>query len=250
MEVVATGFSNYDEYRRLILKRDSLKKEAFNYQEEYYRRFGDYIRELFEVRIKCISLKKKISYCQMRVNRNEKIEKASLDVFVENFMKDYYVALDNLIKHVDDLRKAPRLSLQEVEEIKRLYRYIAKKIHPDMYSELFKRADVRELWNRAMLAYKCNNLKELREIKVLVDSLHANNEIVIDDIEDKIADVKDEIDTILHSDSYQYKFLLEDDKKIEDKINEFNRKIEEFSSYKKELEATFNTFHIEGNAYA
>ena len=245
MEVeVTNNISKYDEYKRLILKRDNLNKEAFRYQEDYYRKFGDYIKSLFELKIECISLKKKISYCQMCVNKNEKIIKTNLDKHIEIIMKDYYVELDNLIKHVRISKSATSISLDDLNKVKKIYRYIAKKIHPDMHINNFD-DNVKELWNRTMIAYKCNDLKELEKIEVLVNSLVTNDEIYIEDIDDRIKDIKEEIDLIVKNVPYQYKYLLEDIIEIENKIDDFNREIDEYKAYQKELKSILSNYNIE-----
>ena len=245
MEVeVTNNVSKYDEYKRLILKRDNLNKDAFRYQEDYYRKFGDYIKKLFEIKIECISLKKKISYCQMCVNKNERIIKINLDAHIEIIMKDYYVELDNIIKHVKASKSATSISLEDLNRVKKIYRYIAKKIHPDMHINNFD-DNVKKLWNRTVIAYKCNDLKGLEEICVLVDSLATNDEIYIEDIDNKIKDIKEEIDLIVKNAPYQYKYLLEDIIEIENKIDDFNREIDEYKTYQKELGSILSNYNIE-----
>ena len=60
MEIITTTTdSQFDEYKSLILKRDDLKKKAFQYQEDYYREFGDLLKESFALKVECITLKKK-----------------------------------------------------------------------------------------------------------------------------------------------------------------------------------------------
>ena len=243
--IITTTDSQYDEYKSLILKRDDLKKKAFQYQEDYYREFGYLLKESFTLKVECIALKKKISYCQMCVNQNKKIISSDLDAHIEMVMEEYYEELDELIKHVKFADEASSITLKDLQEIKKLYRHIVKKIHPDMHPELFKLDGVKELWNRTRVAYTCNDLKELQEILILVDALDANNTTVqIEHIDEKIEEIKKEIDAILNTNPYQYKYLLEDTEEVHHKKDELKEEIKEYIAYKKQLEALFNQYDI------
>ncbi len=246
MEIITTTTdSQYDEYKNLILKRDELKKKAFQYQEDYYREFGNLLKESFALKVECISLKKKISYCQMCVNQNKKIISLELDAHIEIVMKEYHEELDDLIKHVKFANEVTSITIEDLQEIKKIYRHIVKKIHPDMNPELFKLDDVKDLWNRTRIAYTCNDLKGLQEIQVLVDALDTSNPTVqIEHIDKKIDAIKKEIDTILNSNPYQYKYLLEDTEEVHHKKSELKDEIKEYIAYKKQLETLFSQYDI------
>ena len=247
MELETTlEITKVDEYKALILKRDHLKKETIQLEEEYYRKFGEYIKTNFELKIACIRLKKMINYCQMCLNRNEEIVQSNLDSYISSVMEAYYEELDDLIKCIQSSKNATVISFKDLKEIKKIYRYIAKKIHPDIHPELFKQERVKELWNRTKLAYECNDLDQLQEIQVLVDSLgmSTTDSIHIENLEERIDKIKREIDTILNSESYQYKFLFDDITMIENKIVSFKQEQSDYQNYKEQLETIFNTFKI------
>ncbi len=71
----------YKEYEALIQKRDELKKEAFCYQREYTREFGDLIVKTFEKKIECIRKKKMIEYCQMAKNHGLPVDQEELQKY-------------------------------------------------------------------------------------------------------------------------------------------------------------------------
>ena len=55
------------------------------------------------------------------------------------------------------------------KEIKNIYYKIAKLIHPDTNPSLAKDENIKSLWNRTIIAYNCNDLKEIEELEVLVN---------------------------------------------------------------------------------
>ena len=59
-ELIPKRSSSLEYYKYLLLKRDSLLKEAVQWEHEYDRTFGDDILEIFRVKIECIRKKKNI----------------------------------------------------------------------------------------------------------------------------------------------------------------------------------------------
>lgn len=247
MELKTTdNHSKYEIYKALILKRDKFKKLAFEYRESYYRTFGDLLKQAYQIKIECIELKKKINYCQMRLNRNEPILQSDLDQYVETVMQEYYDELDELIHHVQAAKDATSISLKDVQEIKKIYRYIAKKIHPDLHPELFEKEEVKELWNQTVIAYECNNLEELEELKILVDELcEIQENIEIDRIDEKIEKIQAQINKIQGTEPYIFKYILENLEEIQSTKDELNEEIEVYKKYKSQLESIFSTFDIQ-----
>ncbi len=130
-------------------------------------------------------------------------------------------------------------------EIKKIYRRIVKKIHPDLNSELFKKDEVKELWNRTMLAYQWNQLEELKEIEVLLErfTLDGSN-CFVENIEERLKKLNHEIESILNTNPYQYKFILEDEQEVEELKESYLQEIKEYQKYKCDLETLFQQFEI------
>ena len=89
-------------------------------------------------------------------------------------------------------------------------------------------------------AYKANNLSRLEELQVLVNRAFSEKgldqeAIVVNNIEEKIKKLEEEIDRILNTDPYNYKFLLSDNKAVEAKKEEFAETLEDYKSYKDNL---------------
>ena len=102
-----------------------------------------------------------------------------------------------------------------------------------------------DLWNRVVIAYQCNELKEIQELEVLVhkalEQLGIDElEIDIPDINTKIDDLLKEIHDIETSNPYMYKFLLEDKEAIQEKKDSLKQELEEYQDYSKELDGIIN----------
>ena len=96
-----------------------------------------------------------------------------------------------------------------------------------------------------LVAYNCNNLKEMIEIEVLVNALLEKLnlgafDITIPDIDEKIAEIEAEIEKIRSTDPYQYKYILEDEIAIEEKKEDLRRELKEYEDYCKQLDEILN----------
>ena len=97
-----------------------------------------------------------------------------------------------------------------------------------------------ELWNRILIAYHHNDVKELSELEVLVRKVLKElgaDEVQVDipDIEEKIDEVRIEIDRITHSEPYSLKYLVEDEEASEKKKAELQEELETYQKYHRDL---------------
>ena len=249
-KIIKINNDNYDRYEQLLIKRDVLRKEAYMYECEYIRTFGKYISDCFEAKILCIEKKKVIAYCQKILNRNGKINGDELDNYIHNVMKDYYDELNSMLEMNDRLNKTSTISEYTYRLIKKVYYRIARLIHPDMNPSLTDDDNISDLWNRTVIAYNTNNLKELEEIEVLVNKYLESidydfNKIDIPDISDRIFNLNIEIQNIINNDPYQYKYLLNDEDAIEEYKNELINERKDYERYIEELDEVINSFNIE-----
>jgi len=250
MEIVKVKNTSYSRYEEALLRRDNLRKEAEHYHMEYIRVFGDLITQAFEKKIECIRKKKMIAYCQRQVNAGKKISSASLDSFIAREMAQYQEELLSMINDVKAVKDSKRVSASDFEKIKKIYYKLVRMIHPDIHPELADDEQIKDYWQRIVIAYTYNQLKDLEELELLVTSYLEENgqkvtDIEIDDLDDKINAVEEEISNIISTNPYLYKMLLENEEEKLRRKQEYLDEIASYDIYSAQLDEVLATFEIE-----
>ena len=240
-EIIRTGNSSYSRYEELLIRRDDLKKQAFQYERAYVREFGDLILKVFEMKLECIRKKKTIEYCQMFINRGESVDRNALQAYLQRELKEYEAKLNDMIKDNEVAKDNRPISEADLLKIKRIYHKLVKKIHPDINPAISGNEELMGLWQRLIIAYDCNDLKEMEEVEVLVNALLEKldlgaSDIEIPNIEEKIAEILNEIEKITTTDPYCYKDLLGDAEAVQQKKQELRDELKDYEDYGRQLD--------------
>lgn len=233
---------DYERYENLILQKNQYEKDGFYYEMDYDRIFGELLTKSFELKIDCIALKKKIALFIQAQNQGRKITEEDIRNFMEQYMRAYQDQLKELQKKCEEAKKCKMISSFAVAECKTIYRRLARKLHPDMHPEVMQDDGLLDLFTRIMVAYECNDLKELQRLEVLANrameerGMSGEAEIYIPDIQERIAELEEEIDFIVNNIPYAYKEILENEEAQEEKKKEIREEIEQYLDYKKTLE--------------
>ncbi len=254
MDIIKATDEHYEQYEKLLLERDNYRWQAEQYLRAYIREFGQLITDSFEKKISCIEKKKTISFCQMYANRGEPVDLNALNGYITAEMAEYRKQLQNMIHDNEASKSLGKISESDRLKIKQIYRKIAKQFHPDIFPATAENDKLRELWDRVVGAYNCNDLKEISELEILVSKAVASeggnyDNIDIPNIEDKITELEKEIDAIISTDPYRYKFLLEDRELVNAKKAELQKEIEEYTAYEKELQDILKKFLKNGATF-
>ncbi len=249
-EIFKTGDSSFSKYEGLLIRRDEVRKEAFQYDQKYIREFGDLILEVFEKKLECIRKKKTIEYCQIFINRGQAVDQAALQAYLKKELEAYEARLKQMVKDNETASKSTVVTEVTMMKIKKIYHRLVKKIHPDINLAMSNNKELSDLWQRLLVAYNCNDLKEMMETEVLItaalDRLGVDTEAVyIPNINEKIAELEDEIEKIISTDPFQYKFLLADPEMVSDKKMGLKKEIDEYKAYSDQLEEVLKEY-VEG----
>ena len=252
-ELIKKNDGQYGKYEELLLKRDQFLKEAGSVHTAYMKEFGELLLKNFELKIDCIKKKKMISYCQAALNRGGVIDVNDMNRQIEQSMALYNMQLKEMMADKANADKANSSPSYKVERAKRIYRRLAKTIHPDINPLTMDNEELRELWDRIVIAYKCNDDDELDNLEVLVRKVLKENgaEVStphIDNIDERIANLEAEINGIITTEPYTYMELLSSQDKIDNKKAELGKEIEEYEKYAKELEEVLRKILYEGGA--
>ena len=242
MEIVHIAAGDYPRYEELLLQRDQLKKDALQYRRTHIREFGELINKIFEKQVSCIALKKSIAFCQLAINQGKKPDIATMNEYVTAQMTAYRLQLNEMISELNSTKKDTVITEADSQEIKAIYRKIARILHPDMSDLTADRPELSELWNQAFIAYKCNDLKTLQETDILIQQAIARlggniDPVVIPDLQERITVLEKEIHTIVITEPYSYKELLENEAAIVGKKAKLESEFKEYCEYESQLKA-------------
>ena len=248
-ELIKVTNASYILYEELLLKRENLRKEGTQFYITYLQVFGELLTESFRKKVECIRKKKMIAYCQRCLNQGKDINSLNLHQFIDAEMKSYEAQLKQMIQEAKDAAEARSISDEDVRTIKEIYYRLARKIHPDMRPEYADDLQIMDYWNRIVIAYHNNQLQELEELEVLVNTCLAAKQggdetLHIKNVETKIKNLEQEIDRIVSTAPYTYRFLLEDNSQKEAKKEELQQEIKEYEQYAKELDDVLKAFPI------
>ena len=241
MEIVHIAAGDYPKYESLLLQRDQLKKEALLYRRAYIHEFGKLINQVFEKKIECIRIKKSIAFCLLAKNQGKKPDIAAMNEYVEQQMTEYRQQLRDMVSEFNSTKSDTSVSALDAKEIKAIYRKIARQLHPDMSPVTQEHPELGELWEQASIAYKCNDIKTLRETDFLFQQAFSklgvsDAPIVVADIAEKIAALEQEIHQIITTEPYSYKLILDDFDEIADRKVAYETELTQYTEYEKQLQ--------------
>jgi hypothetical protein len=236
-----------------VYERDKLLYHICpNLQTEYMLKIGKLEYAIFECQCKILQTKRKIEIIQSFLNKDQPFTIQEIDKQLEQEFKEYIQKLLEKQREIDDarLKKSVRgklLSDEEMAELKKLYTLIVKKLHPDINPNTTE--EQHNQFNDAVNAYKNGDLSELRVIYLLLDKIAASEtENSIEKLkkrEELLGNEKkylsDEIQSIKEKFPYTIMNLLQDENRLQEKIdqlsNQLNEEKEQYDDIEKRLEA-------------
>ena len=250
-ELIKIRNTAYARYEELLLRRDALQKEAFQYDRAYVREFGDLILDVFRKKLECIRKKKTIEYFQAAANHGRNVDQEALQEYLRTELAAFQSRLDGMIEDAEDAKNAQIISEVDLLTIKRIYHKLVKLIHPDINPRTLETPELNELWQRVQIAYKCNDKKGMQELELLVNNALEQLglgalELDIPNLEDRIAELTEEIITIRETDPYAYRYLLEDPAKVEAKKTALREELVSYEEYSSQLEEILQSLMAKG----
>ena len=228
------------ELSMLLLERDELQFVICrNIETEYMLKLGSIEYKAYEAQCAALRLKRKIELIQAKKNRQEKVIISAIEEALDDEFAEYQKQLDEQIDKMNAAlkrSKAEVLSDEESKELKRLYRKIVKALHPDINPDVSE-AQV-QLFDNAVSAYKSGDLGTLRIIGEMVGSNplpKQHKDAMTRLIEERerlrglLMSIRESIENIRSEYPYTMKDILEDTERTEQKKQELESILEQYS---------------------
>ena len=226
----------------LLIEKDNLESIVCeNIKTKYTILFGGLEYRLYKASCKYLRLRRKKEMIQAKKNREEKIVMKEIEADLDNEFIEYKRKLDEKISEMNNALKRSKLevlSKDEVNEMKKLYRVIVKKLHPDLNPKITDAE--KELFYRATESHKNGDLTAIRLIFEIVESDDVKDEITTSPtdslekeatrLETLVESVQKEIEKIKSTEPYIWKVYFDDENKKNEKLNGLERDIENFEN--------------------
>lgn len=225
----------------LLLERDELQFHiSKNIEAEYMVKIGSLEYKAFEFYCLTLRIKRKIELIQAKLNRQEVV---ALPLIEQQLDKEYAEYQQMLKDRMDTMnsamlhREGELLSDEDAELLKKLYRQIMKKLHPDLNPNTTQ--EQLTLFRNAVTAYENGDLEIIKSIAILVEEITPGvNDFGPEDglqvlrlrkeqyLESKTA-VTSQIDIIKSSFPCNQEDFLNDETAVKIRRNELQMEIEE-----------------------
>lgn len=150
------------ELAKLVSDRDHLLTVVKPHLEtKYYTTIGIKQHELLLIRNETLRMRRRIELIRAYLNRGESPDleeiEIQLGVELQRWLEEVQSLLEK-IRRAEFIEQLPRLSPQETEKLKQLYRKLVRRLHPDINEDLPE--NFKYLWNRVQAAYRMGDLEE------------------------------------------------------------------------------------------
>ncbi len=233
------------EFEKAVLEREDVRQKAKSILNTYMVYFGGLLKELYALKVECVKYKKQIAFCQARENEMKITSGYELECFIDNEMEPYVEQL-NLMLESSDFHTVDD---EIVKACKKIYYKIAKWIHPDLNPKCMQFSEIRTLWDGVRKAYDNFELEELEKYDIAMESLLdkcgiKEIEKINGDVEEKLKEVVEEINSIKNSKPYIYKEIVEDPSAVANKKEELNEQIKQYQEYLVDLKEEFSKYTV------
>lgn len=236
------------ELSMLLLERDELEFVICkNIESAYYLKLGTIEYKAYETECAALRLKRMVELVQARINRQEKVIIADVERVLDEEFAEYQRKLNRQIEKMNEALERSRsriLTDAEAEELKKLYRSIVKRLHPDVNPNVTQ-AQLRLLTN-AISTYKNGDLAAMRIIAAMVaepvlpdrarEAMHMLTEesrrleTMLSSVRVQIADIKSRF-------PYTVKDIVEDPQKEQQRREEIESALAQYQELIKKYKA-------------
>ena len=218
-----------------------------NIEAEYMSKVGILEYKLYEFNCKILRLKRKIELYQQKINMQELPDENEIENKLDKEYSQYEKKLNSISNTIQKLlyrKNLDFLSEEESREIKKVYRKLIKKLHPDLTKENNKQKE--KLLIQVTNAYKQGDIETLKNIELLTEEVTEKTNtkdiglIELRECKTKYKRIIDEllesIKKIKESFPYNQKEFLKSDVLVNKRKEELERDTEQYKDIYSKLE--------------
>lgn len=236
MKLILSGA--YGRYEELLVEKARMTKAAGVQKMRYIAVFGELLTSIEEERIACMRIRRSLAFCEKGTKDGERIDGRALRARLSDEMRPYEENLRRMRQSLDGCRHLHISTGIQVQKVKRWYRLLLRRLHPDLHPDTKENPALAKLWSEVVIAFQENDLSRMMQLDLTLSGMLADEgmeELPIDvsGLPERIDQLKDDIAAIEKSDPYQYRFLLDDPEAAREKGRELEA---ELSSYERQHE--------------
>ncbi len=235
------------QYADLVAKFDHLYLFEKPYLEALYlQTVGYLIYDVLQLKVEIAELQYRRQLLQAYINRDETPDLSVINIEIDIKMEEYNEMLqeqEERIKSAKAYLEAEPLSDEDAEELKRLYRLLVKRLHPDTHPNQSERE--KDLFLQVQTAYRLCDLQKLREITLLLDgkdidyeqiqSSGLDMETLVNQMKERVALMEQIIQALENDFPFTYRDKLNDPVWVENEKQRLNKQIDELTEERDRL---------------
>ncbi|MDR0542434.1 MAG: hypothetical protein LBH19_09540 [Dysgonamonadaceae bacterium] len=220
------------EYVKLLTDKDSLLEWGKPQLEALYTtKIGNKQLELLKLRLEVKRLKRMTELAMSYLNRNEPINWGEIEAAVDTGLEKDYEKIFTEAMRVEQANQllSNLASPEHSVELRKLYRQLAKELHPDVNPDLTETQ--KNLWHAVRRAYEYGDLESLRALSVMAQDVESHaDRLSADDFQLQIELLKAGIEKLMAEIEQirsGFPFNIEKDLKNEEWVKQQNEQTEE-----------------------
>ena len=200
-----------DQLSQLIFEYDYLINQICpEIERQYVLEFGLFEYELYKLELKIDKLKRKIQLIQIEINHENEVDLNKIDEILAHEFEEYEKQLQAQIDEIKSLEdiKTKELSDEEFKKLKKLYKLLIKRLHPDLNpNQTFLEYN---LFLSTVKHFENGDLKGLESISAILPEKGAEEISEIDDLKNLVEEYEKRICDVKKDYPYNKKGLLDD----------------------------------------